>query len=50
MKVGEIADFHIQYDYAYGEQGSPPSIPARAALNLFSFFFFFFFFVYFEFR
>jgi FK506-binding protein 4/5 len=42
MKVGEIADFVIAYDYAYGEQGSPPAIPPKATLILFAFFFFYY--------
>ncbi|KAK2956191.1 putative Peptidyl-prolyl cis-trans isomerase FKBP62 [Blattamonas nauphoetae] len=33
MKVGEEADFTLAPDYAYGERGSPPTIPANAVLN-----------------
>lgn len=32
MKVGEKAILKARYDYAYGESGSPPSIPAKADL------------------
>ena len=32
MKKGEIAQFKIRGDYAYGERGSPPKIPANATL------------------
>lgn len=32
MKVGEKAVLKIRYDYAYGETGSPPTIPAKADL------------------
>mmetsp|Transcript_35783 Transcript_35783/g.83281 ORF Transcript_35783/g.83281 Transcript_35783/m.83281 type:complete len:496 (-) Transcript_35783:397-1884(-) len=32
MKIGEKAMLKIRYDYAYGENGSPPSIPAKADL------------------
>eukprot|EP00536_Pseudo-nitzschia_multiseries_P018607 jgi/Psemu1/248839/estExt_Genewise1.C_27570002 len=32
MKVGEKAILKIRYDYAYGESGSPPTIPAKADL------------------
>jgi FKBP-type peptidyl-prolyl cis-trans isomerase len=35
MKTGEIADFSINYEYAYGENGNPPTIPPKATLNLF---------------
>lgn len=33
MKVGEVSDFEIQPDFAYGDNGSPPSIPPRAVLH-----------------
>jgi FKBP-type peptidyl-prolyl cis-trans isomerase len=33
MKVGEIANFTIDYSYGYGERGYPPVIPAKAGLN-----------------
>jgi peptidylprolyl isomerase len=33
MKVGERAILRARYDYAYGESGSPPKIPARADLD-----------------
>ena len=32
MKVGEVAKFTIDYEYAYGERGFPPVIPAKATL------------------
>jgi peptidylprolyl isomerase len=32
MKVGEHAILKVRYDYAYGESGSPPKIPAKADL------------------
>lgn len=32
MKVGEKAILKVRYDYAYGESGSPPTIPAKADL------------------
>lgn len=32
MKVGEKAMLKVRYDYAYGETGSPPTIPAKADL------------------
>ena len=32
MKVGEISKFTIDYEYAYGERGFPPVIPAKATL------------------
>jgi len=32
MKRGELAKFTLAPDYAYGEQGSPPKIPANATL------------------
>jgi len=32
MKVGEHAILKARYDYAYGESGSPPKIPAKADL------------------
>ncbi|KAE9416715.1 hypothetical protein Angca_004347 [Angiostrongylus cantonensis] len=33
MKKGEIADFKIRSDYAYGDKGSMPKIPPNATLN-----------------
>ena len=33
MRVGEIAKFTIAASKAYGEQGSPPKIPANASLD-----------------
>mmetsp|Transcript_71380 Transcript_71380/g.220657 ORF Transcript_71380/g.220657 Transcript_71380/m.220657 type:complete len:601 (+) Transcript_71380:79-1881(+) len=32
MKKGELAKFTISHELAYGEAGSPPKIPAKAAL------------------
>lgn len=32
MKKDEIADLECRADYAYGENGSPPSIPGNATL------------------
>eukprot|EP01056_Protomagalhaensia_sp_Gyna25_P005325 Protomagalhaensia_sp_Gyna_25__5324@NODE_66_length_5710_cov_131_847117_g49_i0_p2_GENE_NODE_66_length_5710_cov_131_847117_g49_i0NODE_66_length_5710_cov_131_847117_g49_i0_p2_ORF_typecomplete_len297_score55_88FKBP_C/PF00254_28/1_9e32TPR_19/PF14559_6/0_00072TPR_19/PF14559_6/2_1e09TPR_16/PF13432_6/4_3e06TPR_16/PF13432_6/3_5e05TPR_11/PF13414_6/3_4e03TPR_11/PF13414_6/2e05TPR_11/PF13414_6/0_78TPR_11/PF13414_6/0_0032TPR_1/PF00515_28/0_00076TPR_1/PF00515_28/9_7TPR_1/PF00515_28/3e03TPR_1/PF00515_28/0_00038T len=32
MAVGETADLKISPDFAYGERGSPPTIPAQATL------------------
>lgn len=32
MKVGEKAMLKVRYDYAYGETGSPPTIPPKADL------------------
>lgn len=32
MKVGEVAKFTIDYEYAYGERGIPPVIPPKATL------------------
>jgi FK506-binding protein 4/5 len=32
MKKGERADFTLKPEYAYGEAGSPPKIPANATL------------------
>lgn len=32
MKKGEIATFTLTPEYAYGEQGSQPKIPANATL------------------
>jgi len=32
MKVGEKATLKVRYDYAYGDTGSPPKIPAKADL------------------
>jgi len=33
MKVGEVCNLKCRGDYAYGESGSPPTIPANATLN-----------------
>jgi len=33
MKKGELSILTCRYDYAYGEEGSPPNIPAKATLN-----------------
>lgn len=33
MNIGEVALFECRADYAYGETGSPPKIPANATLN-----------------
>jgi tetratricopeptide (TPR) repeat protein len=33
MRVGELAEFIIAPEYAYGERGSPPKIPANATLK-----------------
>ncbi|KAI9251488.1 hypothetical protein BDA99DRAFT_444400 [Phascolomyces articulosus] len=33
MKVGEIAEITCTYDYGYGEKGSPPLVPKKAALR-----------------
>jgi len=33
MKRGEKSLFTIHHDLAYGESGSPPSIPANSTLN-----------------
>jgi len=33
MKRGELSLFEIAAPYAYGESGSPPSIPANATLK-----------------
>jgi len=33
MKRGELAILTCRHDYAYGEHGSPPTIPANATLN-----------------
>jgi len=33
MKQGELAILTCRFDYAYGEEGSPPSIPPKATLN-----------------
>ncbi|KAH7824496.1 putative Peptidylprolyl isomerase D [Monocercomonoides exilis] len=42
MKIGEVADFTLAPDYAYGAGGSPPTIPPNATLKfnieLFSFY------------
>jgi FKBP-type peptidyl-prolyl cis-trans isomerase len=35
MRVGEVADFVLKPDYAYGENGSGSSIPPNATLNLY---------------
>lgn len=32
MKLGEKAELHIQSDYGYGDDGSPPKIPGGAML------------------
>jgi len=32
MKKGELSEFTISHEYAYGERGMPPSIPAEATL------------------
>jgi FKBP-type peptidyl-prolyl cis-trans isomerase len=32
MKKGEKALFTLRHDYAYGEKGSPPTIPPSATL------------------
>lgn len=32
MKIGERAKFECRADYAYGDRGSPPTIPANATL------------------
>jgi FKBP-type peptidyl-prolyl cis-trans isomerase len=32
MKIGQSAKLTLRCDYAYGEQGSPPRIPAKATL------------------
>ena len=32
MRVGEKARLTCRYDYAYGEHGDPPDIPAKATL------------------
>lgn len=32
MKLGEVSKFTIRGDYAYGEMGSPPTIPPNATL------------------
>ncbi|KAG0331244.1 FK506 binding protein proline rotamase rapamycin-binding protein [Podila horticola] len=33
MSLGEKAELKITYDYAYGEKGYPPVIPARSNLT-----------------
>ena len=33
MRRGEVAMFTLRQDYAYGKNGSPPSIPPNATLN-----------------
>ncbi|KAG0052247.1 FK506 binding protein proline rotamase rapamycin-binding protein [Gryganskiella cystojenkinii] len=33
MSLGEKAVLHISYDYAYGERGYPPVIPAKSNLT-----------------
>jgi FKBP-type peptidyl-prolyl cis-trans isomerase len=33
MKVGEVANFTVNYDYGYGEHGYPPIVPAKSALK-----------------
>jgi FK506-binding protein 1 len=32
MSLGEKAKLHISFDYAYGDRGFPPVIPAKADL------------------
>ena len=32
MRKGELATFVLQPEHAYGEEGSPPKIPAKATL------------------
>ena len=32
MKVGEVARFSLDYEYAYGARGMPPVIPPKATL------------------
>jgi FK506-binding protein 1 len=34
MSLGEKAVLKITYDYAYGENGYPPVIPARSNLTI----------------
>jgi FKBP-type peptidyl-prolyl cis-trans isomerase len=36
MKVGEIADFSIHYEYGYGERGYPPMSPLLFRIELVS--------------
>jgi FKBP-type peptidyl-prolyl cis-trans isomerase len=33
MRTGEIANFSIEYQYAYGERGYPPVIPPKSKLT-----------------
>jgi FKBP-type peptidyl-prolyl cis-trans isomerase len=33
MKVGEVANFTMKYNYGYGERGYPPVVPAKADLK-----------------
>jgi FKBP-type peptidyl-prolyl cis-trans isomerase len=33
MRVGEVSNFTIDYDYGYGETGYPPIIPAKSQLQ-----------------
>jgi FK506-binding protein 4/5 len=33
MKEGELANLICRHDYAYGESGSPPTIPPNATLK-----------------
>jgi FKBP-type peptidyl-prolyl cis-trans isomerase len=33
MAVGEVSNFTVHSDYAYGERGYPPIIPAKAQLD-----------------
>ena len=33
MKKGEVSVLKCRADYAYGEEGSPPTIPPNATLN-----------------
>ena len=32
MKQGEISRFLIEYDYAYGDMGCPPRVPAKSTV------------------
>lgn len=32
MKLNELAKITCRYDYAYGVEGSPPTIPPKATL------------------
>jgi FKBP-type peptidyl-prolyl cis-trans isomerase len=33
MRVGELSNFTIGYEYGYGERGYPPVVPAKADLH-----------------